>query len=131
MPSHDPYWDQVSPADALPEHCAKCGAAPGESCTYLSDIFVYDPPGGGYYPRVKQLKHRKGAPLADGQVHKERRVPVRARRYREYRKSLLDRRPVVPMSQDARQAAAAMRAWDIMEHEKLRAWLAEYGDILL
>lgn len=109
----------VSAEDALGVDCPKCGQLSGHRCLYTTDTFTYTTwPEYGKVPR-----HHQGQ-VMPAAVHQERREAVRARRMRHRAV------PATPASPGVRGAAAAMRAWDLEEFEKLRAWLTEFGWLL-
>jgi len=114
----------VSRREALAVACPLCEVEPGESCVYIADMFgyVHHP----YYR--KTLKHRKGSRIATA-VHNKRRAVIRQQREQEWARQGSARRVVA--SSHLHSAIEAMRAWDIAEHNRLRGWLAEYGDILV
>lgn len=121
----------VSRREALTVACPLCEVEPGESCVYTANMYTIQ-----HYPHYsKLLKHRKGSKLAKA-VHNPRRAVIRQQR--EYAWNRWNRQgrvvhTAVPSEMQA--VLAAMRAWDIAEriaeHNKLRDWLAEFGDLLV
>jgi hypothetical protein len=109
----------VSYAEAQTVRCPKCGAGKRRRCFYLADTWA-----GSRIPgRQGTLLHYKGQQMA-GKVHDQRKQAVRLRRKADW----LARNPV-PRTSHAQAAQEAMRAWDVREHEQLRAWWAKHGHI--
>jgi hypothetical protein len=106
--------DEVAGYDeALLFTCSFCHAARGQQCTYTSRYRKVD----GEYVFGKPCQ----------KPHRQRQEKARIRRQQErYR----DGRPVVPASRTQREAAAALRAFDLAEYEQLRDWLKNFGPIL-
>jgi hypothetical protein len=126
------YFDieaPVSREEALAVPCPLCSAPTGQPCVYTADNYTYDPPGGGYYPRTKQLVHRKGDPTA--KHHNPRSAVVREQRYAQWKREQRDRRPVDPVTAEARKILAAMRAWDAAEYHALVTWWKQHGHIIV
>lgn len=114
----------VSRREALTVACPLCEVEPGESCVYTANMYTIQ-----HYPHYsKLLKHRKGSKLAKA-VHNPRRAVIRLAREREWERQGSAKRVTAPSHVHA--AIAAMRAWDIEEHNRLRDWLAEFGDVLV
>lgn len=121
MPGYDPRvqaWQRldsyvsapVTLAEAETQVCPLCGAGRRRRCVYVGKI-------------------SRGLPMR-GQVHGDRKQAVRAAR----RALWLERHPPqaapAQLPPSARQAAAAMRAWDMAEYGRLRAWWAANGHIV-
>ena len=101
---------------------SKCGQAAGSPCIYTTDTFTYL-----RYPEYGPVpKHHRGDVMKDTTVHQERRDAVRQRRMRKRRAGAVTR-----ATPGVRGAAAAIRAWDVEEFERMRAWLAENGWLLM
>jgi hypothetical protein len=115
----------VTPAEAREVKCPKCSARSGARCTYTTDGWHTD-----WTPRYETRKVvRAGEPMT--MVHPERREAVRERRRRQWEADRLRTRPPVnPVSERARQARAAMLAWDAAEYAALTAWWREHGHII-
>lgn len=113
----------VSRREGMTVACPLCEAIPGEPCVYIADI--YHPYSYDYGTR--RLKHHKGSKITEV-VHRERMEVIRRKRHAEWERQGSAKR--VSALPHLHSVIAAMRAWDIDEHNKLRDWLAEYGDVL-
>jgi hypothetical protein len=112
----------VSVTDALAEECPKCSQPAASPCLYTTDTFTYLA-----YPEYGPApKHHKGDVMKATTVHQERRDAVRRERMKTRQGGT-----VTTATPGVRGAAAAMRAWDVEEFERMRAWLAEYGWLLM
>ena len=105
--------DPVPDDEALRLDCPACLAKHGYMCVYTAPYGKV----GGRYVVGKPCKR----------VHWQRREKARDRRRRD---AWRDTRPVYPASRAQREAAAALRAFDLAEYEQLRDWLRAYGEIL-
>jgi len=115
---YPPDIGPVSVEDALAVDCPKCGQGAGHRCLYTTDNHTYDS-----WPDLSGKRlHHEGEVMPTA-VHQERRDAVRERRMQR-------RATVTAATPGIRGAAAAMRAWDLEEFEKMRDWLAEFGWLL-
>jgi hypothetical protein len=120
----------VSAEEAQTAECPACGAMAGQPCTYMTDVRRWS---GTYWehPRgaTPPLVHSAGSPRPS--AHPERNEAIRERRRKQYQADRLRTRPPVnPVSERARQARAAMLAWDAAEYAALTAWWREHGHII-
>lgn len=121
---YDEVIASVSRREALTVACPLCEVEPGESCVYLADMYwPY-----ASYDGKRHLKHHKGSKITEV-VHRERSAVIRRQREYEWERQGNAKRVTAPPH--LHSAIEAMRAWDIDEHNKLRNWLAEFGDILV
>lgn len=125
-----PIWGPERVEAVNTEKCPKCGAEPMRMCVYVQVPVPQGYSRGG--PAVERYQ-RSGTPTKV--PHHERAEALRARkrkeRQRAERKSLEKRRAAMKPSDETLEAVRAMRQYDLAEHEKLRAWVQEYGDILV
>lgn len=112
----------VTVVSALAEPCPMCRVTAGRQCIYLSDGYAMV---GRTYPR-KKLVHRKGSRMR-GRVHAARKDAVRRKRVLQYKR---DHRRTGARA-DLQAAVAAMRAYDVAEYLRLRAWWTENGEIFV
>jgi hypothetical protein len=115
----------VSVDEAREVKCPKCQARGGTRCVYMVDGWHTGWWVGGCETRRVV---RIGTPM--GAVHPERREVIRENRRKQWQADRLRTRPPAnPVSERAREARAAMLAWDAAEYAALTAWWREHGHL--
>lgn len=123
-------WDERW-ADELAEHCTDCGAPPGTVCTYLPVTGV-DPAFVHYRsPKVQARMALIGQPTK--RPHNARFNTTARRRSSRRLKELRDawkKSLPMPVTRDTMAAARALNEFAQRETVQLRAWLAQYANVL-
>jgi hypothetical protein len=112
------------------EKCLKCGADPMRMCVYVQ---VPVPRGYAKGGPAAERYQRSGTPTKVPHTERVEALRVRQRKEREAkeRKAKERARAAMKPSDELLEAAHAMRQYDLAEHERLRAWVIAYGEILM
>lgn len=120
QPLDVPNWSNRA-HETLRFTCKKCGAQLAQFCTYTVDVTKQK----GRTPTSRAMLNRYGRPTL--QPHDERFRALDRAEERKTRKFATSYRPAPP---DVVEAAHYMRVFNMIEHNALRAWLLEYGEVL-
>lgn len=103
--------------------CPLCKAKKGSPCVYVRNKVIYQ------YANTASNRAkaaRVGQPTK--RIHQERRDS--AYRARRQARSIAPQHPLLHIRPELLEVAAAMRAFDLQEYERLKVWIVAYGDIL-
>lgn len=118
-------WDNVEGCPLWAVTCGRCAAEKRCPCVYT---VTRDP-----HTRWRTGERVRGQVAGEPtrRVHAERARVYEEMVRRRAREKLRRELTPDPAARDVLDAAYAMRAWDVEEHNRLRGWLAEYGAILV